>query len=329
VSGTGTLVGLDAIRAAAARIAGVAKRTPLVEVAGPSGNAPSGAVRTLALKCENLQPVGAFKVRGAYNMIARLDPAARARGVVTYSSGNHGQAVAYAARQVGIPAVIVMPTTAPDVKVRGARALGAEVLFEGTTTLHRQARAEREQSARGLVMVPPFDHEWIIEGQGTIGLEIIEQLPDVGTVVVPVGGGGMIAGVAAAVKALKPDTRVVGVEPAGAPKMSASLAAGHPVTLEQVRSIADGLLAVRPGDLTFAHVQRLVDQIVQVDDGAIARATVWSFERARLVVEPSGAVTVAAVIEGLVTGPAPIVAVLSGGNVAIDTLARLSQELAR
>jgi threonine dehydratase len=321
VSATGTLVGLDAIRQAAARIAGVARRTPLLDLSDTAGTA-------LHVKCENLQPVGAFKLRGAYNMIARLDPAERAHGVVTYSSGNHGTAVAYAARQLGARAVIVMPTTAPDVKIRNARALGAEVLFAGTTTLHRQARAEAEQAARGLIMVPPFDHEWIIEGQGTAGLEIVEQLPDVGTIVVQVGGGGLISGVAAAVKALRPAARIVGVEPSGAPKMSASLAAGRPVTLETTRSIADGLLAVRPGDLNFAHVQRLVDDIVQVDDAAIARATVWLFERARLVVEPSGAVAVAAIFEGLVKGPAPVVATLTGGNIAIEALAKLSQELA-
>jgi threonine dehydratase len=311
-----TLTSLDAIRKAAVRIAGVARRTPLVDVSDVAG-------RPLALKCENLQPIGAFKIRGAYNMISRLDPAERARGVLTYSSGNHGQAVAYAAKRLGIPAVIVMPTTAPAVKVEGARQLGAEVIFEGTTTLHRKARAEKEQQARGLVMVPPFDHEWIIEGQGTAGLEIVEQLPDVGTVVVPVGGGGLIAGISAALKQLKPSVRVIGVEPSGAPKMTASREAGHPVTLESTASIADGLLAVRPGELTFVHAQHFVDEIVTVEDAAIAGATRWLFDRAHLVAEPSGAVTTAAVFEGLVNGPAPVVAVISGGNVSLDALARL------
>ncbi len=219
------LVSIGAIREAADRIRGVARRTPLLDVSDIAG-------RSLHLKCENLQPIGAFKIRGAYNMIARLDPASRARGVITYSSGNHGNAVAYAAKKLGIPAVIVMPTTAPAVKVDGARELGAEIIFEGTTTLHRKARAEKEERSRGLVMVPPFDHEWIIEGQGTVGLEIVEQLPSVGTVAVQVGGGGLIAGVSAATKMLKPGVRVVGVEPAGAPKMTMSRRAGHPVTLE-------------------------------------------------------------------------------------------------
>jgi threonine dehydratase len=315
---TVTLASLNAFTQAAARIHGVARRTPLLDVSDVAG-------RALHLKCENLQPIGAFKIRGAYNMIAQLDPAERARGVLTYSSGNHGQAVAYAAKVLGIPAVIVMPTTAPAVKVQGARALGAEVIFEGTTTLHRRARAEQEQTARGLMMVPPFDHEWIIEGQGTAGLEILEDLPETGTVVVPVGGGGLISGVSGAVKALRPGVRVVGVEPAGAPKMSVSLAAGHPVTLESTTSIADGLLAIRPGDLTFAYAQRFVDDIVQVSDEAIIRATLWLFDRARLVVEPSGAASVAAVFEDLVNGPEPVVAMISGGNVALETLTGLSR----
>jgi threonine dehydratase len=314
---TTTLAPLVAFTAAAARIKGVARRTPLLNVSDVAG-------RSLHLKCENLQPTAAFKIRGASNMIARLDPAERARGVLTYSSGNHGQAVAYAARAVGIPAVIVMPTTAPAVKVQGARELGAEVIFEGTTTLHRKARAEQEQASRGLVMVPPFDHEWIIEGQGTAGLEIVDDLPDVGTVVVQVGGGGLISGVSAAVKALRPNVRVVGVEPGGAPKMSASLAAGHPITLDNTESIADGLLAVRPGDLTFAYAQRFVDDIVQVDDEAIVRGMRWLFDRARLVAEPSGAVAAAAVFEGLVAGPEPVVAIVSGGNIALETLVELT-----
>lgn len=311
-----TLTSLESIRGAAIRITGVARRTPLVDLSDVAG-------RSLHLKCENLQPIGAFKVRGAYNMAARLDPAERAHGLITYSSGNHGNAVAYAAARLGVASVIVMPTTAPSIKVDGARALGAEVLFEGTTTLHRKARAEAERDARGMVMVPPFDHEWIIEGQGTAGLEIVEQLPDVAIVVVQIGGGGLIAGVSAAVKQLKPGVRVIGVEPAGAPKMSASLRAGEPVTIEHPKTIADGLMAVRPGDLPFAHVRAFVDDVVQVSDEAIARATLWLFDRGRLVVEPSGAAAVAAVLEGLVGGRGPVVAMISGGNVSLDTLAEL------
>src|SRR5678816_2614771 len=220
-----SLVSLGDVRAAAARIAGIARRTPLIEVGGVHGEP------AFAVKCENMQPAGAFKIRGAYNMLAQLSPEARAAGVITYSSGNHGQAMALAARLLGVTAVVVMPETAPQVKVKGAQRLGAEVLFAGTTVLDRKARAESEAAARGLTMVPPFDHPWIIAGQGTCGLEIVEQSPSVTTVYVPIGGGGLISGVAVAVKTLRPTARIVGVEPAGAPKMTASRAAGHPVTV--------------------------------------------------------------------------------------------------
>jgi len=312
------LVSLDAIRDAAARIRGVARVTPLVDVSLEAG-------RPLGLKCENLQPAGAFKMRGAYHMLSRLDPDARARGVITYSSGNHGQAVALAARLLGVPAVIVMPTTAPAVKVEGVKSYGAEVIFEGTTSADRKARAEAEAAARGLTIVPPFDHPWIIAGQGTAGLEIVEQCPDLCTVYVPIGGGGLISGVSAAIKSLRPSVRVVGVEPTGARKMGASIDAGHPVTLDKTGSVADGLLPVRPGDLTFAHVQRFVDDLVTVDDKAIVEAALWLFRKAKLVVEPSGAITLAAVMASPTpAGPGSTVAVLSGGNVAIDTLATMA-----
>ncbi len=312
------LVSLDAIRDAAARIRGVARVTPLVDVSLEAG-------RPLRLKCENLQPAGAFKMRGAYHMVSRLEPEARARGVITYSSGNHGQAVALAAQRLGAPAVIVMPTTAPAVKVEGVKSYGAEVIFEGTTSAQRKARAEAEAAARGLTVVPPFDHPWIIAGQGTCGLEIVEQCPDVATVYVQIGGGGLISGVSAAIKRLRPSVRIVGVEPSGARKMGTSIDAGHPVTLEKTGSIADGLLPVRPGDLTFAHVQAFVDDLVTVEDDAIAAAALWLFRKAKLVVEPSGAATVAAVLGAPPPAdPGMTVAVLSGGNVALDTLAALA-----
>lgn len=302
-----SLVSLDDVRSAATRIAGVVRRTPLIEVGGICEPA-------FAVKCENMQPAGAFKIRGAYNMLAQLSPDARAAGVITYSSGNHGQAMALAARLLGVSAVVVMPETAPRVKVAGAERLGAEVLFAGTTVLDRKARAESEAAARGLTMVPPFDHPWIIAGAGTVGLEIVEQLPEVGTVFVPLGGGGLASGVATAVKLLRPDVRVIGVEPAGAPKMSESFAAGHPVTLSSTASIADGLLALRPGDLTFAHLQRYLDRVVTVEETAIAEAVRWIFAEARVVAEPSGAVTVAAALAHP-GETAPAIAILSGGNV--------------
>jgi threo-3-hydroxy-L-aspartate ammonia-lyase len=314
------LVTIDEIREAAARIRGIARRTPLV----PGSSSPHATA--LLLKCENMQVAGAFKIRGAANMLARLEPADLARGVITYSSGNHGQALACAARLLGAPAVVVMPTTAASVKVNGARAFGAEVVCAGTTSAERKAEAERIQHARGLVMVPPFDHAWIIAGQGTVGLEIVEDCDSVHEVYVPVGGGGLLAGVAAAVKALRPEARVIGVEPTGAAKMSRSLAAGAPVTLERTSSIADGLLPVRPGDLTFAHAQALVDEVITVGDDSLADAVRYLAQEARIVVEPSGAAGVAAIRMRYGSFEAigrPIVAVISGGNIALEQIAAI------
>jgi len=316
-----TLVSLSAIHEASRRISSIARRTPVLDVSDLAG-------RPLWLKCEPQQPGGAFKIRGATNMLKRLPADALKRGVITYSSGNHGQAVALAASRMGAPAVIVMPTTAPQIKVAGVKRWGAEVVLEGTTSIDRLRRAEAIAEARGLTMVPPFDHEWIIEGQGTCGIEIIDQVPLATVVAVPVGGGGLVSGVSAAIKHLRPDIQVVGVEPAGAAKMTASIAAGKPVTLDKTASIADGLMPVRPGDLTFEHVRQFVDQMVTVEDAQIARAALWLFHEAKQVVEPSGAATVAAVLwpsagSLLADRSATVVAILSGGNVAPETLAAL------
>jgi threonine dehydratase len=315
------LVSLDSILAARERVKAIANVTPLVDVSHAAG-------RALFLKCENMQPAGAFKIRGAYNMVAQLDPAQRARGVITYSSGNHGQAMALAARELGAPAVVVMPTTAPAIKVDGARGFGAEVIFAGSTSAERKDRAEQEAAARGLTIVPPFDHEWIIAGQGTAGLEILEQLPDVAAIVAPVGGGGLLAGVAAAVKQTNPNVKVIGVEPAGSAAMKEAVDAGHPVTLPGTSSVADGLLPVRAGDLTFAHVRQFVDAVVTVDDEAIVDAVLWIFRHAKVVAEPSGAVSTAAVLSGAVaravTVDGPIAAIISGGNMDADRLATLA-----
>jgi threonine dehydratase len=319
------LVSLDDIRGAAARLRGVVRATPLLEATEwPAFGRP---VRIpLRLKCENLQVGGAFKIRGAFNMAAALPPERRRAGLMTYSSGNHGLAIALTARLLDVPAVIVMPTTAPGVKVEGARALGAEVLFEGTTTIERKARAEREAATRRMTIVPPFDHEEIIAGQGTIGLEILEQCPDVGTVYVQMSGGGLISGIATALKRLRPGIRVVGVEPAGAARMTASLAAGHPVTLGSIASIADGLLAVRPGDITFRHIQAFVDRVVTAEDAAMEESVRWLFSHAKLVAEPSGAITLAAIRADAEAGHldlgAPVVGVISGGNVEPSAFAK-------
>jgi threonine dehydratase len=224
----------------------------------------------------------------------------------------------------------VMPTTAPKIKIDGARSFGAEVIFAGTTSADRRERAEAEAKARGLTMVPPFDHEWIIAGQGTAGLEILEERPDVAAVLVPIGGGGLVAGVAAAVKQSRPDVRVIGVEPSGAAAMKASVEAGQLVTLPSTASVADGLMPVRPGDLTFAHVQRFVDAVITVEDSEIISAVLWVFANAKLVAEPSGAATVASVLGGAldraVSIDGPVVAIVSGGNMGMDRFAEFAQQ---
>jgi threonine dehydratase len=309
-----TPVSLETIRDAANLLKGVAVRTPMVEVAG----------RQTFLKCEHLQPIGAFKVRGAHTAMARMDPAVRIRGIVTSSSGNHGQAVAWAAHRFGVRSVVVMPESAPAVKVAGVRRHGGEVVFAGKTRSPEQnIRAERFVADDGLIMIPPFDHPDVIAGQGTCGLEILDQVPEVATVLVPVGGGGLLAGIATAVKALAPGVEIVGVEPAGAPKLSAALAAGRPVLLEETRSLADGLLTRAIGTLTWDLLQPHVHRALQVTDPEIAGAMRWLFDHQGLRLEPSGAVTMAALLAGRVTVQGPVVAVLSGGNVDQDAFERL------
>lgn len=310
---TASLVGLADIQAAAQRIRGFAVRTPVMRVGCGGG--------MVALKCEHLQPMGAFKMRGASNFLLQLSDTARAAGVIAYSSGNHGQAVALAARQLGVRAVVVMPETAPGVKVDGVRRYGGEVIFAGTTSVDRQSRAEAEAAARGLTIVPPFDHPWIIAGAGTCGLEILEQCPDLTAVYVPASGGGLLSGVAAAIKAVIPAARLIGVEPAGAPRMSASRAAGYPVRLEKTASIADGLLALQPGALTFEHIQAHADELVTVEEDEIVAAVRWLFREAQITAEPSGAASVAAVLKSGVSGDRTV-AVISGGNVSPEDHAR-------
>ncbi len=296
------------VREAAAGLAGVAVRTPLRYVE------PLHAY----LKLESLQPVGAFKLRGAYNAIRRLPDAARQRGVITYSSGNHGQAVAYAAQLVGTRAVVVMPETAPAVKVAGVKRWGGDVVFAGRTSEDRQQRAEEIAAREGLAVVPPFDHPDIVAGQATVGLEIAEQLPDVRTVVVPVGGGGLIAGVVTGLAAAGSGATVWGVEPAGAPKLKRSLDAGRPVRLDRTASIADGLITLSVGGVPFAHLAAERDRVAGValvDDDALREAVHFLWRECRLAVEPSGAATTAAVRSGAIRPAAPTVLVVSGGNV--------------
>ena len=307
---------LESVRAAAARLEGVAVRTPLLW--SPELSETVGS--TVRLKCESLQRCGAFKLRGSYNFISQLSDQDIARGVITYSSGNHAQGVALAARIRGARAVVVMPTTAPPVKRRGAERLGAEVVFEGTMSVERRARAEKIAAAEGLAMVPPFDHPDIIAGQGTVGLEIARDWPEVDTALVPIGGGGLAAGVAVALRALRPDVRIIGVEPEGAASMRAALDAGRVVRIGGIDTIADGLAPVQVGDLTYALVRDLVDEVVVVSDAAIREAATFLIERAKLVAEFSGAATVAALRSGAAEVGDRVAAVISGGNADVAAL---------
>lgn len=312
-------VPLEALRAAAKGIDGIAVRTPLLEL--PSLSSQVGV--PISLKCEQLQPIGAFKIRGAYTAISRLPVESRARGVITYSSGNHGQAVAYAARLLGIPAVVVMPERAPAIKVEGVKRFGGEVVIAGNSSAVRYERARALAQERGLAMVPPYESLDVIAGQGTCGLEILEAMPAVESILVPVGGGGLIAGIAAAVAALKPTVRVIGVEPAGAAKLARALEAGRPVKLDQTESMADGLLPLSIGELPFRVLSGIVREAVQVSEEEIGGAVRYLFHEAVLSVEPSGAVTTAALLSGRVRPTGPTVGVLSGGNVDPDLLQRL------
>jgi threonine dehydratase len=309
------MVTLADIRQARERIKAVAIHTPLLAAKfGPAN---------VYFKCENLQRGGAFKIRGAYNNLAQLTPDVRARGVTAYSSGNHAQAVALAAKLFGVPATLVMLNQSVAEKVAQTEEYGAEVIFGGDSSEKIKTRAERIAADRGMTVIPPFNHPWTIAGQGTAGIEILEDLPEVETVVVPIGGGGLISGIATAVKETRPSVRMIGVEPEGAPKMLESLRAGQLVTLPSTNTIADGLKPVRAGDLTFAAVRSYVDDVVLVPDSAIVEAVAQLMKQEKLVVEPSGAASFAAVRSGKVAVSGPTVCVLSGGNITADLLRSL------
>jgi threonine dehydratase len=303
-----TALDLSDIREAAAALRGVAERTPLLRVDDLD----------VWLKLENRQPIGAFKIRGAYTAVRRLPEAERRRGVITFSSGNHGQAVAFAAQRLGLRAVIVMPETTPAVKVAGVKRWGGEAVFAGRTSEDRRLKAEEIAAHEGLAIVPPFDHADIVAGQATVALEILEDLPEVATVVVPVGGGGLIAGTVAGLAAAGSRATVWGVEPAGAPKLQRSLAAGRPVRLERTASLADGLITLTVGRIPFETLQRHHDRVggvVLVDDDSLRDAVHYLYRQCRLAVEPSGAATTAAVRTGALRPAGPTVLVVSGGNV--------------
>lgn len=267
------------------------------------------------LKCENLQRTGSFKFRGGYTRIARLTPDERAAGVVAASAGNHAQGVALAARLLGVRATVFMPERAALPKVDATRGYGAEVVLAGRTVDEAVEGAVDAAQRSGAVFVHPFDHPDIIAGQGTVGCEILEQVADAGTVLVSTGGGGLLGGIAAVLREHRPDTRIVGVQAAGAAAWPSSLAAGHPVPLGGMRTMADGIAVGRPGDITFPQVAGLVDELVTVGEDALSGALVHCLERAKLVVEPAGAAPVAAVMQDPTRFPGPVVAVLSGGNV--------------
>jgi threonine dehydratase len=320
-SGQHPLLTVEALRATAQALDGVAIRTPLIPV-------PALASRVnvpVFLKGEHLQPVGAFKIRGAYTAISRIPAERRARGVITYSSGNHGQAVAFAAQLLGIRSVVVMPQRAPAIKVAGVRRLGGEVVIAGNSSAERYEQARRMAEEQGLAMIPPYESLDVIAGQATCGVEILDEYPEVETILVPVGGGGLIAGIASAVVAMKPTVRVIGVEPVGAPKLARALEAGQPIVLDHTESLADGLLPLAIGKLPFAVMSEVVRESVQVTESEITDGVRFLYQEAGLSVEPSGAVTAAALLSHRVVPNGPTVAIVSGGNVDPELLRRLVQ----
>ncbi len=299
------------IEAADELLTGVVVRTPMEESRWLSALC-GGPVH---LKCENLQRTGSFKSRGAYVRISRLTPAEQARGVVAASAGNHAQGVALAAQMLGLRATVFMPVGAPIPKERATRAYGADVVFHGRH-LEDALTAAREFADRtGAVLIHPFDHADVVAGQGTVGLEILDQIPELATVLVPTGGGGLLAGVALAIKSQRPDVQVVGVQAEGAAAFPGSLAAGAPVALAEMHTMADGIAVGLPGEITFAAVRDHVDEVITVSEESLSRALLSLVERAKMVVEPAGAAAVAALLDHPGRFATPAVAILSGGNI--------------
>lgn len=320
--GNDGLVTMEAIRDAQRRVRGIARRTPMIEVDFAGG-------RRVYLKAESMQPIGSFKLRGAYNKAASLVPEALRRGLITYSSGNHGQGVAYAARSLGVKAIVVMPSSAPEIKRRATKSLGAEIVTVGPGSRERKEKAEELAAMYGYTVVPPYDDPAIIAGQGTCGLEILEDLPEADLVLVPVGGGGLLSGIATAIKQTRAATQVWGVEPELAADAAESLASGKIVsyTPEQTsRTLADGLRTQHVGDLNFAHLRAFADGIATVTEEQILSAMRAAVSEARIVAEPSGAVALAAalhVAQELQPDAKTICAIISGGNVDPNILKTL------
>lgn len=303
---------LERVMAAAARLTGVAHRTPVLT----SGTLDRRCGAAVLLKAEPFQRTGSFKFRGAYNRLAVLEPAQRDAGVVAFSSGNHGAAVALAARLLGISAVVVVPANGSRAKLAAIEGYGAELRRYDPATETREEVAAAIAADRGLTLIRPFDDYDVMAGQGTIGAELADQAPDTELVLVPVGGGGLAAGVSTAITGLLPGAAVIGVEPAAAGDTARSMRAGHRVTIPEPDTLADGLRATEPGELTFAVNSRLLKDVVTVTEDAVVDAMRFCFERLKIVVEPSGAVPLAALLSGVVGAPGPTVVVLSGGNIA-------------
>jgi threonine dehydratase len=299
------------VDAAAALLDGVVRRTPMWHNRGLADRV-GGPVW---LKCENLQRTGSFKIRGAYTRISRLSDEERARGVVAASAGNHAQGVALAARLLGAAATVFMPETAPLPKMAATRAYGAEIHLVGQSLVEPLRAAAEHAERTGAVFIHPFDHVDVIAGQGTVGLEVLEQCPDVRTVVVCTGGGGLVSGIAAAVRSRRPDVRVVAVQAEEAACFPGSLEAGRPVPLDVMTTMADGIAVAAPGELTLAHVRELVDDVRTVSEEDLSRALLFCLERAKLVVEPAGVAAVAAVLADPAAFEPPVVCVVSGGNI--------------
>jgi threonine dehydratase len=315
-----TALSLTDVRAAADRIAGVAHRTPVLT----SRTLDERVGAQVFLKAENLQRIGAFKFRGAFNAISRLTPEQLRYGVAAYSSGNHAQAVALAARIAGTKAVILMPADAPPTKLAATRGYGAEVVEYDRYTQDRAALAKELATERGLTLIPPYDHYDVMAGQGTVALELIEEVGHLGALLVPVGGGGLMAGCATAATMMSPGIRMIGVEPAAGDDHARSLAAGERVEIDVPRTIADGQAISTPGELTFAVNRRLVDSFELVSDEEILVAMAFAFERLKIVLEPSGASALAALLAGRIRGlPERVGVVLSGGNVGLDRFVEL------
>lgn len=311
---------IDAIRAAAVTLQGRFRRTELIH----SHYYSKRVGLPLFFKCENLQRTGSFKIRGALNFLVNHSPEQLSKGVVAASAGNHAQGVAHAAALAGIPSLVVMPENTPLAKVQATRAYGAEVRLHGETFDEAAALARQLEQERQMLFIPAFDHELIMAGQGTVALEILEDLPEADTLVVPIGGGGLISGIATAAKAIKPEIRIIGVEAAGAPAALLSRRKGEIVTLGAAHSLADGIVIKRIGELTFPVIQQLVDDIVTVEEEEIAQAIVSLMEKGKLVVEGSGAVGLAALLYGCQgIGRGKTVCVLSGGNIDVQTIARV------